>query len=177
MSKQTITLAGGCFWCLDALYRRVKGVESVVSGYTGGTIANPTYDQLHTKNNDHAEAVQVTFDDTVISLEDIFKIYWFSHNPTTLNRQGNDIGREYRSEVFYSNENQKAIAEKTRDEFAKDIWDDPIVTNITPLDVFYPAEDYHQGYYSKSPANPYCQIVIRPKVHKFEKRFAELLAP
>jgi len=175
MSKQTITLAGGCFWCFDALYRLVKGVERVEVGYTGGNTKNPTYKQLHAQDTVHAEAVQVTFDDSVINLDDILHIFWYSHNPTTLNRQGADVGTEYRSEIFYHNGAQQEAAERTRDKFATTIWDEPIVTQISELDVFYPAEDYHQDYYTKSPANPYCAVVIRPKLSKFEHRFSELL--
>ena len=176
MSKQTIVLAGGCFWCFDALYRRVKGVHEVTTGYAGGDTPNPTYSSIHSPDNSHAECVQVEYDDEIISLEDIYKIFWYSHDPTTLNRQGADVGSEYRSAIFYDSNEQRELAEHTRDTFAAGLWDDPIVTEISELDVFYPAEEHHQDYYNKTPSNPYCAVVIRPKLSKFEKRFSELVS-
>jgi len=161
----TYVLAGGCFWCIDAVYRRLKGVTNVVSGYTGGTLADPTYEQVSTSTTGHAEAVQVTFDEAIIPANDILDIFFLVHDPTTLNRQGNDVGAQYRSAMFYNGPEQKA-AFKAAMERAQQHWPDPIVTQLVPLDIFYPAEDEHQDYFNQHPGSGYCQIVIAPKIIK-----------
>lgn len=173
---ETATLGGGCFWCVEAVYQDVKGVERVVSGYAGGHVENPTYQQVCTGRTGHAEVAQITFDPDVISYEEILYIFWRVHDPTTLNRQGNDVGPQYRSAIFYHNEEQKAIAERSLAETeAAKVWPNPIVTEIAPLDTFYEAEDYHQNYYRNNPYQPYCMYVIDPKVRKFRKSFQERL--
>jgi peptide-methionine (S)-S-oxide reductase len=161
----TYVIAGGCFWCLDAVYRRLKGVQSVVSGYAGGTIDHPTYTQVSTGITGHAEAVQITFDEKVIPKKDILDLFFLIHDPTTLNRQGNDVGTQYRSAMFYANNSQKKDFEAAL-ERAKSHWDDAPVTTITAAETFYPAEDYHQDYFNKNPGNGYCSIVITPKIVK-----------
>lgn len=170
------TLAGGCFWCIEAVYQEVKGVQKVVSGYSGGKTKSPTYEEAHYSNSGHAEAVQITFDPKIISYEQILQIFYYVHDPTTLNRQGNDVGPEYRSVIFYHDEDQKKIAEKVTQDFAAKLWDDPIVTEIVPLDQFWPAEDYHQNFYRSNQNMPYCQVIINPKLQKFRKKFESLLA-
>lgn len=173
---EVATLGAGCFWCVEAVFQDVKGVHKVESGYTGGHVENPTYKQICTGTTGHAEVAQITFDPTVISFEDILMIFWHTHDPTTLNRQGNDAGTQYRSAIFYHNEKQKEIAEKSKAETeASDLWPNPIVTEITPLDVYYPAEDYHQNYFNNNPYQPYCMMVVNPKVQKFRKSFGEWL--
>ncbi len=173
---EVATLGGGCFWCLEAIYRDVQGVDRVVSGYSGGHVANPTYEQVCGKHTGHAEVVQVWFDPAVISYDEILYIFWRIHDPTTPNRQGNDIGPQYRSVIFYHDEAQKAAAERIRDETAAaKVWANPIVTEIVPFDVFYEAEGYHQDYYVNNPNQPYCAYVIDPKVRKFRKSFQEKL--
>ncbi len=175
-SLEVATLAGGCFWCIEAVFREVEGVENVISGYTGGTTVNPTYQQVCTDKSNHAEAVQVSFDAARISYREILKIFFSAHDPTTLNRQGADVGTQYRSAIFYHNEQQKAIAEELITELNKaHIWKNPIVTQVAPLDKFYPAEDYHQKYFSRHPEQAYCQVVISPKVNKFRKQWAKRL--
>lgn len=170
------TLGGGCFWCVEAIYQDVQGVQSVVSGYAGGAVANPTYQQVCSGTTGHAEVAQITYDPAVISYEDILYIFWRTHDPTTLNRQGADVGTQYRSVIFYHNDEQKAIAEKSRQETdASNLWPNPIVTEIVPLTDFYEAEDYHQNYYKLNPNQPYCRMVIDPKVQKFRKAFQEML--
>lgn len=161
----TYVLAGGCFWCLDAVYRRLKGVESVVSGYAGGDIDNPTYQQVSTGETGHAEVIQVTFDESIIPADTILDLFFLIHDPTTLNRQGNDVGTQYRSAMFYADSAQKTAFEAAA-ERAKTHWDKPLVTEIKQLDKFYPAEDYHQDYFNKNPGNGYCSIVIEPKIVK-----------
>ena len=173
---EVATLGGGCFWCLDAVYRDVRGVERVVSGYSGGHVANPTYEQVCGKRTGHAEVVQVWYDPAVITYDDILTIFWRIHDPTTPNRQGNDVGPQYRSAIFYHNEAQKVAAEHSKAEAeAARVWNDPIVTEIVPLDVFYEAEAYHQDYFSNNPYQPYCVYVVDPKVRKFRKSFADKL--
>jgi peptide-methionine (S)-S-oxide reductase len=170
------TLGAGCFWCVEAVFQDVKGVHKVESGYTGGQTENPTYKQICTGTTGHAEVTQITFDPSVISFEDILMIFWHTHDPTTLNRQGNDAGTQYRSSIFYHNEQQKEIAEKSLAETeASDLWPNPIVTEIAALDVYYPAEDYHQNYFNENPNQPYCMMVVNPKVQKFRKSFGEWL--
>lgn len=165
-TKQTATLAAGCFWCVEAVFQRIKGVEHVVSGYIGGTVENPTYEEVCSGTTGHAEAVQITFNPQVVSYEKLLDLFWEMHDPTTLNRQGHDIGTQYRSAIFYHSEEQKKIAEESKKAHAKD-FKDPIVTEITPAGVFYPAEDYHQNYYNLNASkNPYCRVVIDPKLRK-----------
>lgn len=168
----TYVLAGGCFWCLDAVYRRIKGVEKVVSGYTGGDLPYPTYDQVSLGSSSHAEAVQITFDETIIPNETILDLFFLIHDPTTLNRQGNDIGTQYRSAMYYADDTQK-VAFGAAVERAKAHWDNPIVTEISPLETFYVAEDYHQDYFNKNPGNGYCSIVIEPKIVKARSTYKQ----
>ena len=176
MKKETATLAGGCFWCLEAAFKELKGVERAVSGYTGGTVPGPTYEQVCAGDTGHAEAVQVTFDPQVISYRDILDVFFSIHDPTTLNRQGNDIGTQYRSAIFYHSAGQKTIAEQTiRELETRKVWDTPIVTAVVPFDRFYPAEDYHQDYYKNHSAQPYCRIVIDPKLAKLRKTYSDKL--
>jgi len=178
MSKQVelATLAGGCFWCLEAVFDELKGVESVESGYSGGHIQSPSYAQVCDGDTGHAEVVQVTFDPQALSYKDLLTVFFTIHDPTTLNRQGNDAGTQYRSAIFYHNEQQKKTAEEVIQEIAAaKIWDGPIVTELTPFDQFYMAEDYHQEYFKKNPFQGYCRAVIAPKVAKFRHNFAERL--
>jgi peptide-methionine (S)-S-oxide reductase len=172
--SQTIVLAGGCFWCLDGAYRQVNGVEESLSGYTGGTLSNPSYEQVCTGQTGHAEAVRITFDPNVVSEDDILNIFWTIHDPTSLNKQGADIGTEYRSAIFYKDTAQKERAEASK-QAAQASWEDPIVTEIVPLGEFYPAEGYHQNYFAEHPEQAYCQVVINPKVSKLRQKFAYLL--
>jgi len=170
---QVATLGSGCFWCTEAFFLRLKGVESVVSGYSGGKVKNPTYREVCTGLTGHAEVVQVKFDPKIISYEEILEVFWNTHDPTTLNKQGADEGPQYRSVVFYHDEAQKKIAEQYKDQLNKSgIFKNPIVTEITPFTVFYKAEDYHQNYFALNPNQGYCQYVIRPKVEKFNKQYA-----
>lgn len=172
---QTATLAGGCFWCLEAIYDQLQGVVDVVSGYMGGHVANPTYEQVCTGRTGHAEVVQVRFDPAQVSYRELLELFFATHDPTTLNRQGNDVGTQYRSAVFYHDEAQRVAAETAVHEFAPQLWDNPIVTEIAPADVFYPAEAYHQEYFQNNPYQPYCMFVVHPKVAKFRKQFAHKL--
>ena len=173
---EVATLAGGCFWCLEAVFDELNGVELVESGYAGGHVPNPTYAQVCDGDTGHAESVQVTFDPTVISYHDLLTVYFAIHDPTTLNRQGNDDGTQYRSAIFYHDEGQKEIAKKVIQEVNdSSIWDHPIVTEVLPLDKFYMAEDYHQEYFAHNSFQPYCRVVIAPKVSKFRKQFVERL--
>jgi peptide-methionine (S)-S-oxide reductase len=173
---QTATLAGGCFWCLEAVYDEIKGVHSVESGYAGGHMDNPTYREVCNGTTGHAEVVQVHFDPNVVSYRDLLNVFFAIHDPTTLNRQGADVGTQYRSAIFYHDEEQKRIAEELiKDLNAQQIWDRPIVTQVEKLDKFYMAEDYHQEYFARNPYQPYCMAVVAPKVSKFRKHFLELL--
>src|SRR5512135_424859 len=173
---QTATLAGGCFWCLEAVYDQVKGVESVESGYAGGKVANPSYHDVCTGMTGHAEVVQVTFDPDVVSYRDLLNVFFGIHDPTTLNRQGADVGTQYRSAIFYHDDEQKAVAEQAiKDLNGQHIWDRPIVTEVAPFDKFYKAEDYHQEYYANNPFQPYCMAVVAPKVQKFRKHYMDML--
>ena len=175
-SKQVATLAGGCFWCLEAVFSELKGIEKVVSGYSGGTVAKPSYNEVLTGTTGHAEAVQLTFDPRLISFRQILEVFFSIHDPTTPNRQGADVGTQYRSVIFYHNEEQKAIAEQIIQELdAANIWDAPIVTEVTSFEAFYPAEDYHQDYFGQHPQQPYCQVVIAPKIAKFREQHLEKL--
>lgn len=164
-THETATLAGGCFWCLEAVYKRISGVESVTSGYAGGQVANPSYREVCTGQTGHAEVVQIEYDPGVISFEQILDLFWEAHDPTTLNRQGADVGTQYRSAIFYHNEEQKEAARRSK-ERAQQRFKDPIVTEITELDTFYPAEEYHQDYFDLNPNAGYCRVVIAPKLKK-----------
>ena len=173
---QQATLGGGCFWCLEAVYVELRGVTKVVSGYTGGSVPNPSYQRVCSGNTGHAEVVQVTFDPTVVTFRELLEIFFTIHDPTTLNRQGADVGTQYRSAIFYHDEEQKRVAEEVIKEItAAKIWPKPIVTQVVPLDVFYAAENYHQDYFANNPMQPYCQVVVAPKVAKFRKQYYEKL--
>jgi peptide-methionine (S)-S-oxide reductase len=173
---QVATLGGGCFWCLDPIFKDLKGVVNVVVGYSGGTVKNPSYRLVCTGTTGHAEAVQISFDPNVISYKELLKIFFSFHDPTTLNRQGADVGTQYRSVIFYHDEMQKNIAEETIAEIDKaGIWEKAIVTEVTPFEAFYPAEDYHQDYFKNNPMQGYCRVVIAPKVAKFRKYYTEMI--
>ena len=175
--SQTITLGGGCFWCVEAVLKPLRGVTRVVSGYANGTVPYPTYQQVCTGQTGHNEVVQVTFDPDVISLHDLLGVFFATHDPTTLNRQGADRGTQYRSGVYYSDDAQREAAEAVVRELEEDgVFDDPIVTEIVPLEAFYPAEDYHQDYFANNPNQPYCAAVIAPKVAKLRRHYMEKLA-
>lgn len=175
-TKQVATLAGGCFWCLEAVFDELSGVVSVESGYTGGHMVNPTYRQVCSEITGHAEAVQVTFDPSIITYKDLLSVFFTIHDPTQLNRQGNDVGTSYRSAIFYHNDQQKVIVEEVIQEIsALKIWTGPIVTQVVPFDRFYMAEDYHQEYFANNSSQPYCQVVVAPKVAKFRKNFYDRL--
>ncbi len=174
--KQVATLGGGCFWCTEAIFTELKGVEKVESGYAGGTVAHPSYKLVCTGTTGHAEVVQVTFDPNVISYRDLLHIFFTVHDPTTPNRQGADVGTQYRSVIFYHDEEQKKVAEQVMKEVAEQkIWDAPLVTELVPATPFYKAEDYHQEYYANNPNQGYCRIVIAPKVAKFREHYREKL--
>ena len=173
---EVATLGGGCFWCLEAVFDDLKGVEKVESGYSGGAMAHPTYRQVCSGTTGHAEVVQLAFDPTLISYREILEVFFTIHDPTTLNRQGGDVGTQYRSAIFHHSEDQKAIAEQMVEEInAAGIWDAPLVTEITPLAEFFKAEDYHQEYFKTNGEQPYCRVVIAPKVTKFRKYYLEKL--
>jgi peptide-methionine (S)-S-oxide reductase len=173
---ETATLAGGCFWCLEAVFDQLNGVTDVVSGYAGGQTRNPSYREVCTGTTGHAEVVQVTFDPAVISYRNILDVFFGIHDPTTLNRQGADVGTQYRSAIFYHSPEQRETAEETiRELYAQGLWQNPVVTEITPFTVFYPAEDYHQEYFANNASQPYCQVVVAPKIAKFRKHYAEQL--
>jgi peptide-methionine (S)-S-oxide reductase len=177
VNTQVATLAGGCFWCLEAVYLQLKGVQKVKSGYTGGARPNPTYEQVCTGSTGHAEVVQVTFDADEISFKELLEIFFTIHDPTTLNRQGNDVGTQYRSAIFTHAADQDVTARAVIADFtAAKTWDDPIVTTVEPLGTFYPAEAYHDNYFERNPGNPYCAVVVAPKVSKARKLFFEKLA-
>ncbi len=170
------TLAGGCFWCIETIFQDLKGVEKVESGYSGGTTKNPSYQEVCTGTTGHAEVIQITFDPSVISYEQLLTVFFHVHDPTTLNRQGADAGTQYRSAIFYHNDEQKKAAEKVVADITKSaLWDDPIVTEVTAFDTFYMAEEYHQNYYKNNPEKSYCSYVIAPKVRKFYNEFGYLL--
>jgi peptide-methionine (S)-S-oxide reductase len=173
---EVATFGSGCFWCTEAIFQRVDGVLKVVSGYEGGTVKNPSYKEVCEGTTGHAECTQITFDPAKVSYDELLKIFWKTHDPTTLNRQGNDVGTQYRSVIFYHNEQQKATAEKYKKELsASGAWDKPLVTEIAATSTFYPAEAYHQNYFNDNPGQGYCAFVIRPKVEKFEAVFKEKL--
>lgn len=177
MSREEVaTLAGGCFWCLEAIFKEVKGVQRVLSGYTGGEKINPTYEEVCSDKTGHAEAIDITFFPDMISYREILEIFFTVHDPTTLNRQGNDVGTQYRSAIFYHNEAQKIIAEQVIKEINEaHIWDAPIITEVKPYAKFYSAEEYHREYFSRHPEQSYCQTVISPKLNKFRQRWAKRL--
>jgi len=171
-SEEIITLGGGCFWCTEAIFDELKGVKHVESGYSGGNVPNPSYERVCTGTTGHAEVIQVTFDPQAISLNDILHIFFTVHDPTTLNRQGPDVGTQYRSAIFYRNEEQKKVAEDVmRDIEASKIWNAPLVTKLEPFKAFYLAEDYHQTYFANNPNQPYCRAIIAPKVSKFREKY------
>jgi peptide-methionine (S)-S-oxide reductase len=175
-AREVATLGGGCFWCLEAVFEQLRGVDKVESGYCGGTIANPTYRQVCGGDTGHAEVIQITFDPKVVAFREILEVFFATHDPTTLNRQGPDEGTQYRSAIFYHNDSQKEIALQLIAELnAEKIWNAPIVTEVAPLQTFFKAEDYHQGYFRNNAAQPYCVAVINPKVAKFRKRFLDKL--
>lgn len=174
--NQVATLAGGCFWCLEAVFDELKGVESVESGYSGGHVPNPTYKQVCGETTGHAEAVRITFDPSAITYADLLQVFFAIHDPTTINRQGNDVGTSYRSAIFYHDDEQKKTAQAVIKEISDaKLWPSPVVTEVTKFDAFYIAEDYHQEYFKKNPYQGYCQVVIAPKVVKFRKQFVERL--
>lgn len=173
---QKATLGGGCFWCLEAVYDELQGVTDVVSGYAGGHVSDPTYEAVCSGRTGHAEVVQIIFDADAITFEEILEVFFTIHDPTTLNRQGADVGTQYRSVIFTHDEGQKATAEAVIERISREgLWPNPIVTEVTPLDTFYPAEDYHQEYYARNPYAGYCQVVVAPKVAKFRKQYFDRL--
>lgn len=173
---ETATLGGGCFWCLEAVYELMRGVEKVESGYTGGHVPNPSYEEVCSGTTGHAEVVQVTFDPDVVTFRELLEVFFTIHDPTTLNRQGADVGTQYRSAIFYASPEQKETAESViRELEAEEVWDAPIVTEVVPLETFYPAEPYHREFYRRNPMQPYCVAVVAPKVAKFRKKFTEKL--
>jgi len=171
---EVATMAGGCFWCIESIFNEVDGIEKVISGYTGGKTINPSYSEVCSGATGHAEVVQLTFDPGRISFEQILRIFFSMHDPTTLNRQGADVGTQYRSAIFYHNEEQKVVAEQVIQELSSEnVWDSPIVTEVVPFNKFYAAEDYHQKYFEENREQAYCQMVIAPKLAKFRKRYLE----
>ncbi len=169
---ETATLAGGCFWCVEAVFDDLRGVESVESGYTGGDVPRPTYQQVCTGATGHAEAIRIEFDPSVVSYRELLEVFFTVHDPTTLNRQGADVGTQYRSAIFYHTPEQKEIAERVISDLnAEKVWDEPIVTEVVPAGEFYPAEDYHQEYFANNPNQPYCRAVVAPKVSKFRQKY------
>ncbi|MEW5830785.1 MAG: peptide-methionine (S)-S-oxide reductase MsrA [Chloroflexota bacterium] len=176
MGTQIATLAGGCFWCLEAVFDQLRGVQSVESGYSGGHVPDPSYHEVCDGRTGHAEAIQITFDPDEVSFADLLRVFFAIHDPTTLNRQGADVGTQYRSAIFFHDDQQKRAAEDViREIEAAGIWDGPIVTEVTSFDRFYTAETYHQEYFANNPFQPYCQVVIAPKVSKFRKQFVDRL--
>ena len=174
--REVATLAGGCFWCLEAVFEQMRGVEKVKSGYAGGTVPNPRYDEVCTGRTGHAEVVQVTFDPAEVSYGELLEVFFTIHDPTTLNQQGADVGTQYRSAIFtHSPEQEQTAREVIRDLEAEGVWDDPIVTRVEPLTQFWPAEDYHDAYYRRNSGQPYCQVVIAPKVAKFRQKYLSKL--
>ncbi len=172
---ETATLGGGCYWCLEAFYQRVKGITGVVSGYSGGHVPSPTAQQVYDMNTGHVEVVQLDFDPNVISYEELLEIFFVMHDPTTLNRQGNDVGEIYKSAIFYHSDEQKAVAERVIHDYAAPLYPDPIVTELRKFESFYPADEYMQNYYNSNPSAGYCMVVIDPKIQKLRQKFAEKL--
>jgi peptide-methionine (S)-S-oxide reductase len=176
MNTDTITFGTGCFWCTEAVFQELNGVVKVTSGYSGGHVENPTYEQVCSKTTGHAEVIQLEYDPSKVSVDELLEVFWQTHDPTTLNRQGNDVGPQYRSVIFFHDEEQRSKAEEYKVRLDKSgAWDKPIVTAIEPFKNFYPAEDYHQNYYNNNGSAPYCYFVIRPKLEKFEKVFKDKL--
>ncbi|WP_420583362.1 peptide-methionine (S)-S-oxide reductase MsrA [Reichenbachiella sp.] len=175
-NMEIATFGNGCFWCTEAIFQELKGVSKAISGYMGGEVKNPTYKEVCSGTTGHAEVLQITYDPSLITFDELLEVFWKTHDPTTLNRQGNDVGTQYRSAVFYHNEEQKDLATQYKTKLdTSNAWNDPIVTEITEADTFYPAEDYHQEYFSLNGSQPYCNFVIRPKVEKFKKVFKDKL--
>jgi len=175
--SQKATLGNGCFWCTEAIFQQLKGVVSTKSGYSGGQVENPTYKAVCSGSTGHAEVLQIEFDETVISFSALLEVFWKTHDPTTLNRQGNDTGTQYRSVVFYHNEAQRKIAEDSKENLdSSETWQDSIVTEITQFEKFYPSEDYHDDYFETHGHEPYCSLVVAPKVEKFKKEFGDRLS-
>jgi peptide-methionine (S)-S-oxide reductase len=178
VNMETAVFGGGCFWCTEAIFTRLRGVESVESGYAGGNIPNPTYEQVSADNTGHAESIKIEFDPKVIKFEDLLNVFFATHDPTTLNRQGADVGEQYRSAVFYTSNEQRDVAQKFIEQLEADgVYANPIVTEIKALDKFWPAESYHQRYYETNQNKPYCMVVINPKITKLRQKFAPLLKP
>ena len=175
MKVDTATFGAGCFWCVEAVFQELRGVLKVESGYSGGYVDNPTYKQICYENTGHAEVTRIVYDPAVISFNTLLEVFWSTHDPTTMNRQGNDVGTQYRSVIFYHDDEQKALAEKSLTEVGQPLWEDKIVTEISPLTNYYPAENYHQNYYSLNPNQGYCRVIINPKVAKFREKFADKL--
>jgi peptide-methionine (S)-S-oxide reductase len=176
--RELATLGGGCFWCLEAVFEQLRGVERVQSGYAGGQVENPSYDQVCSGRTGHAEVVQVSFDPTQLDYRELLEVFFSMHDPTTLNRQGGDVGTQYRSVIFtHSPEQERVAHEVIRDVEAEAVWDSPLVTQVEPLTRFYPAEDYHNQYFQRNGQQPYCQVVVAPKVAKFRKKYADRLRP
>jgi peptide-methionine (S)-S-oxide reductase len=174
LTNSIATLAAGCFWCVEAVFQKLKGVEKVESGYMGGTLKDPSYKDVCTGQTGHAEVCQITYNSNIISFEELLEVFWKTHDPTTLNRQGGDIGTQYRSAVFYHDAAQKKIAESIKNDLIQSVaFDAPIVTTFEPVNVFYKAENYHQDYFNLNGSNPYCQMVVKPKVEKFKKVFSD----
>ena len=174
--KESATLGGGCFWCLEAVYKELRGVERVVSGYAGGGVADPSYEQVCSGSTGHAEVVQLTYDPRAVSFRELLEVFFTIHDPTTPNRQGADVGTQYRSAVFYHSPEQKEQTERVITELnVNGVWPSPIVTEVAPLEKFYPAEDYHQDYFARNPGQGYCRMVVAPKVAKFRKHFMDRL--
>lgn len=171
----TATFGAGCFWCVEAVFQELKGVLKVESGYSGGHVDNPTYKQICYENTGHAEVTRIVYDPTVITFSDLLEVFWSTHDPTTMNRQGNDVGTQYRSVIYYHDDEQKALAQRSLTEVGQPLWEDKIVTEISPLINYYPAEDYHQNYYSLNPNQGYCRVIINPKVAKLREKFADKL--
>lgn len=173
---QQIILGGGCFWCVEAVFQLFDGIEDLMPGYAGGSTPNPSYREVCSGSTGHAEVVRVSFDPEKLSLENVLTLFFHAHDPTTLNRQGNDVGTQYRSAIYYQNEEDKAVIDKIIDQVEEnEVWNRPIVTEVAPLDTFYPAEDYHKNYFKEHPNQPYCNAVIGPKVQKMKKKFSHLL--
>jgi len=173
---EVATIGGGCFWCLEAVFEQLNGVTRVISGYSGGSVSNPTYEQVCSGRTGHAEVVQITFDPRLLSYKELLQVFFSIHDPTTLNRQGHDVGSQYRSVIYFQNDDQKIQAENIMKEIEiEQVWNDPIVTEVAPLEAFYPAEEYHQEYFRNHPDQTYCQVVISPKVVKFRKQFLDRL--
>ncbi len=175
MKLETIYFGAGCFWCVEAVFDRLKGVSEVMSGYMGGHIKNPSYREICNGNTGHAEVIKLVFDSDIINFDDILSVFWTTHDPTTLNRQGADRGTQYRSAIFYTTESQKNDAIKSKESIAASLWEDPIVTDISPASDFYAAEEYHQDYYLNNPDQGYCSFVIPPKISKLRSKFSHLL--